>query len=155
MVVPYDLKDSSTISKSKQTRHNSRTKVSKRKILNDKPQRVSIRQANNRVQKRTHDIDRSVDDIGKENHPNNGFTQLVQTKMMDAKTRDGKHTNNKVNKSTDKKSSSPVSRKRQRTSEFTNTILFSFHRLSFLDDDDDNSIDIVPTTTETGKQCLC
>ena len=149
MVVPCDLKGLSTIAKSKRIRRNSRTKVSKRKILNDKPQRASIRQANNRVQKLTHDIDRSVDDVGIENHPNNGFTQFVQTKMMDAKTRHGKHPNNKLNRSADIEDSPPVSRKRQRTGKFTNTILFSFHYLAFLDDD--GSTDIVPTTSERGN----
>ncbi|UJR33556.1 hypothetical protein I4U23_020997 [Adineta vaga] len=137
MVDPYDFTGSPTVSKSKQTRSKSRMKVSKKRKSNEKPRRTSIRQANNDAQKRTRsntrDADHLMNMVEKENHPNNGFTQLVQTKMMDVKKRPGKPIDKKTNVAIEREHSPSILRKRQRT-------------------DDNNNTERIPSTTETDHE---
>jgi hypothetical protein len=121
MVDPYDFVGSPTkVIKSKQTRRKSMRKTSKKRKSNEKSRRVSFRQTNKTVHVRTRsntrDTDHRIDIYEKENNPDNGFTQLIQTKMMEVKKRQGKHTNKKAKIIIDDNHSPLVSRKRQRSS---------------------------------------
>jgi hypothetical protein len=113
MVDPYDFIGSPTV---KRTRRKSMRKTSKKRKSKEKSRRVSIRQANVRTRSNTRDKDHRIDIYEKENNPDNGFTQLIQTKMMEVKKRQGKHTNKKAKIIIDDNHSPLVSRKRQRSS---------------------------------------
>jgi len=120
MVDPYDFVASSSVTKSKRTRRKSIIKTSKKRKSNEKPRRVSIRQTNNKVHMRTRsntrDTDHLIDIYDKENNSNNGFTQLIQTKMMEVKKRQGNRKNKKKASTTTDDNHSPlVMRKRQRS----------------------------------------
>jgi len=120
MVDPYDFVASPPPAiKSKQTRRKSIIKTSKKRKSNEKPRRVSIRQANNklhiRTRSNTRDTDQLIDMHDKENNSNHGFTQLIQTKLMEVKKRQGNRKNKKANTNTDDNHSPLVMRKRQRS----------------------------------------
>ncbi|CAF3341027.1 unnamed protein product [Rotaria socialis] len=119
MVDPYDFVASPSTIRSKQTRKKTIVKTSKKRKSNEKPRRVSIRQANSKSNKSTRsnlrDTDHLIDMHEKENNPNNGFTQLIQTKMMEVKKQQGKRTNKKVRIVTDDNRSPLTTKKRQRT----------------------------------------
>ncbi|CAF0737972.1 unnamed protein product [Rotaria sp. Silwood1] len=119
MVDPYDFVASPSTIKSKQTRRKSIIKTSKKRKSNEKPRRVSIRQTNSKFRIPTrsniHDTDHLNDIHEKENNSNNGFTQLIQTKMMEVKKRQGKRTNKKVKIITDDNHSPSIMKKRQRS----------------------------------------
>ncbi|CAF0886515.1 unnamed protein product [Rotaria sordida] len=119
MVDPYDFVASPSNVKSKQTRKKSIMKTSKKRKSNEKPRRVSTRQTNSKLRIPTrlsiHDTDHLIDMHEKENHPNNGFTQLIETKMMETKKRQGKRTNKKVKIITDDNHSPLITKKRQQS----------------------------------------
>jgi hypothetical protein len=119
MVDPYDFVPSPPAMKSKSKRRKSIVKTSKKRKSNEKSRCVSTRQANNRVHIRTRsntrDKNHLMDMHDKENNSNNGFTQLIQTKMMEVKKRQGHRKNKKANTITDDNHSPPVTRKRQRS----------------------------------------
>jgi len=119
MVDPYDFVASSSVTKSKRTRRKSIIKTSKKRKSNEKPRRVSIRQTNNKVHRstrsNTRDTDHLIDIHDKENNSNHGFTQLIQTKMMEVKKRQGNRKNKKENTIIDDNHSPSVTRKRQRS----------------------------------------
>ena len=52
------------------------------------------------------------------NNSNNGFTQLIQTKMMEVKKRQAKRTKKKTDTITDNNQSPLIVRKRQRSGKF-------------------------------------
>jgi hypothetical protein len=116
MVDPYDFVVSP---KSKRTRRKSIMKTSKKRKSNEKSRRVSIRQAKNqthiRTRSNTRDTDHLMDIHDKENNSNNGFTQLIQTKMMEVKKRQGNRKNKKTNTNNENNQSPSVTRKRQRS----------------------------------------
>lgn len=123
MVDPYDFIGSPTGNKSKRMRRKSimKKKTTKKRKSNEKPRR---------------DIDQQVNDIhDKENNSNHGFTQLIQTKMLEVKKRQGNRKNKKVAITVpNQQPSSSIRRKR---------------RLPNQDDDNDNSdSDFVTVTNE-------
>ena len=121
MVDPYDFVTSSPAIKSKQTRKKPIIKTSKKRKSNEKSRRVSIRQPNNNTHMRTRSSTRDInhlDDMNDKENNNNGFTQLIQTKMMEVKKRQGKRANRKASTSTDDHHSPSVMRKRQRSGRF-------------------------------------
>ena len=133
MVDPYEFVTSPSGIKSKRTRRKSILKTSKKRKSNEKPRRVVIRQGNNnghiRTRSSTRDTDHLIDMNDKENNSNNGFTQLIQTKMMEVKKRQGKRTNKKANAITDDNHSPLVMGKRQRSGRFRYKILFFINSL--------------------------
>ncbi|CAF0839768.1 unnamed protein product [Adineta steineri] len=139
MVDPYDFIGSPTGKKSKQTRKKTIIKTSKKKRKsNEKSRRVSIRQTNNTVHIRTRSNTRDtnqLDDVNdKENNSNNGFTQLIQTKMMEVKKQQQhKRTNKQTNVIADENQSPSISRKRQRI-------------------DNEDTTDAIPNPTEINHQ---
>lgn len=124
MVDPYDFVASPTALKSKQTRRKSIIKTTKKRKSNEKPRRESIRQINNKDHIRTRSNTRDknpLDDMyDKENNSNHGFTQLIQTKMMEVKKRQGNRKNKKTDTLTDENHSPSVIRKRQRSGRIFN-----------------------------------
>ncbi|CAF2337061.1 unnamed protein product [Rotaria sp. Silwood2] len=138
MVDPYDFVASPPTIKSKQTRKKSIIKTSKKRKSNEKSRRVSIRQTNSKLHIPTrlniHDTDHLIDMHEKENNPNQGFTQLIETKMMEVKKRQGKRTNKKVKIITDDNHSPLIMKKRQQS------------------EIEDNS-DVIPTSTEKDSTC--
>lgn len=108
---------SPTVVKSKRTCRKSTMKTTKRKKANEKSRNVPKRQGTNPTRPSTHGTDHLVDTYDKENHPinNNGFTQLIQTKMMDTKKRQGHRKNKEINHQNDHDSTSVVTRKRLRS----------------------------------------
>jgi hypothetical protein len=133
MVDPYDFVASPRVNKSKRTRRKSITKTSKKRKSNEKPSRTPIRQAVNqthiRTRSNTRDKDHLMDMHNKENNPNNGFTQLIQTKMMEVKKRQGNRKNKKTNTINDDNHSPSVTRKRQRSGKKSQymTLLICFY----------------------------
>ncbi|CAF4470241.1 unnamed protein product [Rotaria magnacalcarata] len=129
MVDPYDFVASPSTIRSKQTRKKTIVKTSKKRKSNEKPRRVSIRQANSKSNKSTRsnlrDTDHLIDMHEKENNPNNGFTQLIQTKMMEVKKQQGKRTNKKVRIVTDDNRSPLTTKKRPRTETDDNSDLIN------------------------------
>ena len=122
MVDPYEFVSSSSAMKSKQTRRKSIMKTSKRRKSNEKSRHVSIRQANNNknhmhTRSNTHNKDNLMNISDKENNSdnNNGFTQLIQTKMMEMKKRQGNRKNKKTNQITEDNHIPLVMGKRQRS----------------------------------------
>ena len=102
--------------KSKRTRRKSTMKTTKKRKANEKSRNVPKRQGMNPTRPSTHDTDHSIDVHEKENHPNNnGFTQFIQTKMMEMKNRQGHRKNQKPNHQNDHDSTSTVTKKRSRT----------------------------------------
>lgn len=100
---------SPTLVKSKRTRRKSIMKTTKRRRANEKSRHVPKRQE---AHSSTRDMDHLVNMDDKENHPNNnGFTQLIQTKMMETKKRQGHQKNKTTN---DEQRSTSVTRKRPR-----------------------------------------
>ena len=93
-------------------------KTTKKSRSNEKPQRSH--------KMITRDIDQQVNDVNdKENHSNHGFTQLIQTKMMEVKKRQGNRKNKKVIGTVSNQHSS---RKRQLSSRF----MFCFYSLKYI-----------------------
>ena len=121
MVNPYDFVVSPVVAKSKRTRKKSVTKTSKKRKSNERLRRTSIRQGKNATDTRTRSNTRGTDHVmdmhDKDNNPNNGFTQLIQTKMMEVKKRQGHRKNKKASASNDENHSSSVTRKRRRSGE--------------------------------------
>jgi hypothetical protein len=117
MVDPYDFIPSPPAIKTKQTRQKPILKTSKKRKSNEKPRHVSIQQLSNAPQMRTRsstrDVDHLIDMNEKEN--NNGFTQLIQTKMMEVKKRQGKRTNRTTSTITDDNQSPLVMKTRHRS----------------------------------------
>jgi hypothetical protein len=153
MVDPYEFVTSPSAIQSKQTRRKSIIKTSKKRKSNEKPRRVSIRQANDKLHMRTRsnarDTNHLIDMNEKENNSNNGFTQLIQTKMMEVKKRQGKRTNKRINALTDDNQSPSVITKRQRSGRFKYQIWILLIHIFLLDNED--SSDAVPTSTELGN----
>ena len=67
-----------------------------------------------RTRSNTRGVDHEIDAHGKEN-TNHGFTQLIQTKLMEVKKRQGKQAQKPMNTRTDESRSPSVARKRSRT----------------------------------------
>ena len=88
-------------------------KTTKRRRANEKSRHVPKRQE---AHPSTRDMDHLVNMDDKENHQNNnGFTQLIQTKMMETKKRQGHQKNKKTNdQNNDDQRSTSVTRKRPR-----------------------------------------
>lgn len=120
MVDPYDFVASPSASRSKQTRRRPMAKTTKKRKSNEKPRRVPSRGApmsktHVRTRSNTRDVDHEIDAGGKEN-TNHGFTQLIQTKLMEVKKRQGgKKVQKPMNTRTDGSHSPSVARKRPRT----------------------------------------
>ena len=127
MLDPYDFVASPSNIQSRQTCKKSIIKTSKKRRSNEKSRYVSIRQANSKQSKSTrsnmHEMDHLIDVNEKENNPNTGFTQLVETKMLETKKRQGKRTNKKVKLRRDENQSALINRKRQRSGRFNHKIL--------------------------------
>lgn len=113
MVDPYDFVTSPSAIKSKQIRKKSLRKVPKKRKSNEKSRRASIRQTNSRFNK-----NQSIDMNEKENNSNNGFTQLIQTKMMEVEKKQGKRANKKVTIVTDDTRPQSRMEKRKRSGRF-------------------------------------
>ena len=117
MVNPYDFIASPAASKSKSMRKKTMAKNPTKRKSNEKRRRASIRETSRLVPRRpgtsVDQIDLPVDPGAKENN-HNGFTQLIQTKMLEVKKRQGKRTNRQTSPRSDGASTSSVLRKRQR-----------------------------------------
>ena len=119
MVDPYDFVASPSAPRSKQTRRKAMTKTTKKRKSNEKSRRGSSRGApasktHQRTRSNTRDVDQEKDTDGKEN-TNHGFTQLIQTKMMEVKKRQGKKVQPPINAASDESHSPSVARKRLRS----------------------------------------
>lgn len=101
---------SPTLVKSKRTRRKSIMKTTKRKRTNEKSRHVPKRQESHPS---TRDMDHLLNKDDKEN--NNGFTQLIQTKMMETRKRQGHQKNKKTkDQNEDNQRSTSATRKRPR-----------------------------------------
>lgn len=126
MVDPYDFVASPAALKSKRTRRKSIIKTTKKRKSNEKSRHISNRQGNSKTRTRSNARDTNhLDDMNdKENNSNHGFTQLIQTKMMEVKKREGNRKNKRVNTITDDKHSPSAIRKRQRSGKTIFQIIF-------------------------------
>jgi hypothetical protein len=119
MIDPYDFVGSPTTTRAKQTRKKTIRQTTKRKQLTERTRLVSIQETpSSKSPVRTRSSARNVDQSKDKNNMidiDAGFTPLIQTKMLDVKTRQDKQTRKQTNKITDDNQSTAVARKRQRS----------------------------------------
>ena len=116
MVDPYDFDEMTPpASRAKQTRKKTVRQPAKKRKSNEKPpasDRTSASQMRTRSSTRRENA--TADPSEKEN-VNQGFTQLIETKMVEAKKRQGKRGKKKAENATEETQSPSVMRKRQRS----------------------------------------
>lgn len=172
MVDPYDFDEMTPpASRAKQTRKRTVRQPAKKRKSNEKPPSspsASVRTSASQMRTRssTRRENATTDPSEKEN-VNQGFTQLIETKMVEAKKRQGKRGKKQTQNATEETQSPSVMRKRQRSGKriqeyWANRI---WSRFSMQVDTEEQSafvpisndmpppapVDSHPTTTHTNK----